>query len=403
MSFIGPEYGSDHYVSWHNLAGSSNVAAKQFTVHDVTLRDGEQQAGVLFSFDEKVEIARALDELGVDRIEAGMVAVSEEDRQAIHRICNLNLNAEIWTIARSTVQDIEQAIESGVAGVGIIILANDQYCKIFNWTAEQAIAKALAAAEAARMGGLKTALLLADSSRMNRDRLEQIVSAATESGHFGAIALMDTFGALSPEGARHLVKMVRSMTPLTIELHPHNDFGLATANALAGLSAGADVIHTSMIGLGERVGNTPLEEVAVAAPLLANLQHRMHLPKLRAVADLVQRLSGVNVAANKAVIGKSYSQIESGTVAAEYTRLSAAGEDLQWLFPFNPALVGADDVMLVLGKGSGVANIDAALERLGIELEEPLKRRLLANAKEESVRRHRLLSDEELRRIVEAR
>lgn len=394
-------YGDNWYVSWHNFEGQQPPPPTPFVIHDVTLRDGEQQAGILFTMDEKIEIAKALADLGVDRIEAGMVAVSEEDRQTIRRIVDLGLPSEIWTIARSTPEDVDQAVASGVAGSGIILLANEQYCKVFRWTPEQAIEKALRAAERARQGGLKTTLLIADSSRMKEELLRQIVTAATDSGFYDALALMDTFGALTPEGAFHLVKTVRSMTSLTVELHPHNDFGFGAINAINGLRAGAGVIHTSMLGLGERVGNTPLEELAVAATLLYGCKHRLDLSKLAPAAELVQRHSRMTVSANKPIIGSSYSQIESGTVAAEFSRLSRAGEDVQWLFPFDPRLIGRGGVELVVGKGSGMANIDAVLERTKYRLEDPEKRSLLERAKAESIRLHRILSEAEVVSLIE--
>ena len=394
-------YGDNWYVSWHNFEGQQAPPQTPFVVHDVTLRDGEQQAGILFTMDEKIEIAKALADLGVDRIEAGMVAVSEEDRQTIRRIVDLGLRSEIWTISRSMPEDVDQAVASGVAGSGIIILANEQYCKVFRWTPEQAIEKAIRAAERARQGGLKTTLLIADSSRMKAELLRQIVTAATDSGLYDALALMDTFGALAPEGAFHLVEMVRSMTSLTVELHPHNDFGFGAINAINGLRAGARVIHTSMLGLGERVGNTPLEELAVAAPLLYGYRHRLDLSKLASAAELVQRHSRMAVSANKPIIGSSYSQIESGTVATEFSRLSKAGEGVQWLFPFDPQLIGRGKVELVTGKGSGLANIDAILEKTNHRLDDLQKRNLLERAKIESMRLHRVLSDAEVVSLIE--
>lgn len=392
----GKERGDQWFVSWHNYADQAvNTPERQFVFHDVTLRDGEQQAGIIFTQQEKIEIAVALDALGVDRIEAGMVAVSTEDRDTIRQLVEMNLKSEIWTVSRSTIQDVEQAVDVGVAGSGIIILANDQYCKVFRWTPDDAIAKALHAAEIAKRGGLKTTLLIADSSRMALPLLEKIVDAATTSGLYDAVALMDTFGALSPAGARHLVRTVASMTSLDVELHPHNDFGLGGANALAGIEAGAQVVHTSALGLGERLGNAPLEEVAVAAPLLFGFKHNLDLSKLSAVTQLVQKHSGVMVAPNKPVIGTSYSQIESGTVATEYSRLKANGEDLNWLFPFTTDLIGGNEVELVMGKGSGVANVEFMLQAVDLQLDEPRKRELLLRAKDKSIQLHRLLNADE--------
>jgi isopropylmalate/homocitrate/citramalate synthase len=401
-SFEKPRgYGAQWFVSSHNFDDTCGRSpGNAFRIHDVTLRDGEQQAGVVFSGEQKLAIARALAALGVDRIEAGMVAVSPEDRDTIQAIGALNLRSEIWTIARSTIGDIRQSIEAGVDGVGIIILANDQYCKVFGWTPDEAIRMAIEAAAAAQAAGVQTTLLIADSSRMTLARLSQIVEAAGASGAYDAVALMDTFGALSPNGTKRLVCATRAMTDLVIEFHAHNDFGLATANTLASLEAGADVAHTSVIGLGERVGNAPLEEVAVAAPLLYERSHHIDLSKLNSVATLVQQCSGVTVAANKPIVGTSYSQIESGTVATEYTRLRRQGEDLQWLFPFHPILVGAPDVQLIVGKGSGAANIEESLAALGLDLDGGQKRKLLEEAKLTALRLHRALTQSDVRAIA---
>jgi isopropylmalate/homocitrate/citramalate synthase len=393
-------YGDRSFVSPRNFEDNTAHDGRMLRIHDVTLRDGEQQAGVVFSREQKVAIARALAALGVDRIEAGMAAVSPEDRETIQEISSLKLGAATWTIARSTGADIHRAIETGVDGIGIVILANDQYCKAFGWTPEEATRMAVGAAGAAKTANVQTTLLIADSSRMTQARLAQIIEAADASGAYDAIALMDTFGALNPQGTERLVRAARAMTDLEIEFHAHNDFGLGTANTLAGLAAGADVVHASVIGLGERVGNAPLEEVAVAAALLYEMPHNLDLSKLHGLAALVQACSGVTVAANKPIVGASYSQIESGTVATEYSRLRRQGEDLQWLFPFDPALVGAPDVQLVLGKGSGVANIDAALAALELDIGDGQERSLLDEVKAAAIRLHRTVSAEEMRGIA---
>ena len=396
-------YGEKWFVSPYNFDGTAAESEPaSFLVHDTTLRDGEQQAGVIFTADEKVAIGTALAELGVDRIEAGMVAVSEDDRQAIAALVEAVLACEVWTIARSLEADIRAATESGVDGVGIIILANEQYCSIFGWSVEEAIDKAVRSAELARNDSLQTTLLVADSSRMGRATLADIAEAASASGHFTSLALMDTFGALSPTGAANLVLFARTLTDLPIELHAHNDFGLATANALAGIGAGASVVHTSMLGLGERVGNTPLEELAVSAPLLYGYRHRLKLDRLVPTAELVARSARVTTAANKAIVGSSYAQIESGTVAAEYTRWTRDGNDLQWLFPFDPRLVGGPDVELILGKGSGVANVEQALARNGVTLDTDATRELLSKVKAKSIELHRPLTDEEFRSMTSA-
>jgi len=381
------------FVSWRNL---ENAKDPTFRFHDVTLRDGEQQAGVMFTGDEKIAIATALAELGIDRIEGGMLAVSEEDRNTLKRLVQMNLGPEIWGITRSMREDVEQAISVGVHGVGIILLANDQYCRVFGWSPEDALKKAIDSALQARDAGLQTTLLIADSSRMTQDRLQMMVEGATQSGHYDALALMDTFGALNPAGTRALVSATRKISNLEIEFHAHNDFGLGTANTLAALEAGAGVIHTSVLGLGERVGNASLEEVAMATSVLQNRPSHLQLQHLKKLTELVQRSARVSVSENKAITGSSYHRIESGGVATEYQRLKQAGEPVQWLFPFDPALVGSKDIELVLGKGSGVANVNAALSEAGLILDSSGTRILLEQIKRTAIERHDLLSRKDL-------
>ena len=400
-SVSGPEYGEAWFVSPWNFHGSGVAIGFGLVIHDTTLRDGEQQAGVVFSVEEKVKIAKALDRLGVDRIEAGMVAVSAEDREAIRRIAASSPRAKIWTIARSLPKDVAMAIECGVDGVGVILLGNDQYCQIFGWTLPEAVNKAITAAEPARLAGLATTLLIADSARLELDKLRFVVETATKSGQFTALALMDTFGTLSPVGTRELVRAVRGMTELPLEFHAHNDFGLATANAMAALAEGVSIIHTSVIGLGERVGNAALEEVVLAASLLYGFETNVDLQQITEVANLVSSESGVLVAPNKPIVGTSITQIESGTVASEFTRWSAMeGADLQWLFPYLPSLVGGSPVELVLGKGSGMANIDAALTRLGLDVPGDSRGPLLETVKSEGSRHHRTLTLDEFQVLV---
>jgi isopropylmalate/homocitrate/citramalate synthase len=392
-----PEYGPSWFVSpWNFRDPEVSSAPRPFVVHDVTLRDGEQMAGVIFSAEEKVEIAAALDGAGVDRIEAGMVAVSEEDREAIRAIVASRPRAEIWTIARAMPADVEMALECGVAGTGVILLANEQYCRIFRWTLEDVVAKAIDAATQALDGGLATTLLIADSTRMTEDRLRYIVETATRSRQFRSLALMDTFGALSPHGTRAMILAVREMTDLPIEFHGHNDFGVGTANALVAWVAGAAVVHTSVIGLGERIGNALFEEVVLAARLLYGAESSIDLSQLTAIATLVSEKSGVTTAPNKPVVGRNFTRIESGAVASEFLRWSAMPDaDMQWLFPYTPEVVGGPPVELVLCKGSGVANIDQALDRIGRKVPDASKAALVDAVKQEASRLHRELTLDE--------
>lgn len=396
----GAGYSESAFVSPWNSVGEDGEKPS-LVVHDTTLRDGEQQAGVVFTPDEKLRIARALDAAGVNRIEAGMIAVSDDDRVAIHSIVEASLSAEIWTIARAVDSDIRMAIDAGVHGIGVILLANSQYRTIFGWSLKSAIAGAIKSAASARAAGLQTTLLLADAPRYPHTELKQVIDAVTSSGEFTAISIMDTFGVLKPAGTRRLVEALRAWTPLPLELHAHNDFGLATANSLAGLLAGANTIHTTVLGLGERVGNAALEEVVVAASVLEGAGTTVDLGRLKDLATLVSTESRHPIATNKPIVGTRIGDIESGTVASEYARWSARGGELQWLFPFVPQLVGAGEPDLVLGKYSGMANVDWVLERIGLDVPVERKADLLAAIKSEGIRLHRTLTAADAKEIAQ--
>lgn len=393
----GPEYGPSWFVSpWNFRDPEVPRTPRRLVVHDVTLRDGEQMAGVVFSVEEKIAIAAALDRAGVDRIEAGMVAVSAEDREAIRAIIAAKPKAAIWTIVRGLPKDVEMALDCGVSGAGVVLLANEQYCRIFRWTLEDALAKCVDAAARAQAGGLTTTLLIADATRMTDDRLRCIIDTATRSGRFTSLALMDTFGALSPHGTRAMIRAVQGMTDLPIEFHAHNDFGVDTANALAAWVAGVETIHTSVIGLGERIGNALFEEVVLAARLLYGAESRIDLTRLTALVQLVSETSGVTPAPNKPVSGRNFTRIESGSVASEFLRWSAMPDaDMQWMFPYTPDVVGGPAVELVLGKGSGMANVEQALGRLGRQVPDASKAALVEAVKREATRLHRELTLEE--------
>ncbi|MBM3776939.1 MAG: hypothetical protein FJW23_01705 [Acidimicrobiia bacterium] len=392
-----PEYGPSWFVSpWNFRDPEVPREPRRLVVHDVTLRDGEQMAGVVFNVEDKIEIAAALDRAGVDRIEAGMVAVSAEDREAIRAIIASKPRADIWTIVRALPKDVEMALDCGVSGAGVVLLANEQYCRIFRWTLEDVLGKAVDAAKQARAGGLTTTLLIADATRMTDERLRYIIDTATRSGHFSSLALMDTFGALSPNGTRAMIRGVTAMTDVPIEFHAHNDFGVGTANALTAWVAGIETIHTSVIGLGERIGNALFEEVVLAARLLYRAESRIDLSQLTAVAQLVSEKSGVTPAPNKPVSGRNFTRIESGSVASEFLRWSAMPDaDMQWMFPYTPDVVGGPAVELVLGKGSGMANVEQALSRLGRQVPDTSKPALVEAVKREASRLHRELTLEE--------
>lgn len=384
----------------YNPETSAPRPTRDVILQDVTLRDGEQQAGVVFGTTDKVEIADALDRLGVDRIEAGRLDGAADEIETLRKVAGSGARAEIWAVSPADPAAVALAAEIGVHGVGIVVLATERYRRARNVTLDDCTRAALAAARAARAAGLQCTLLLADSPRLTPEELTPLLGAVGASWFCDGVALMDSYGLLVPEGMRRLVTTVRGATDLPIEVHAHNDFGLAVANSLAAVEAGASVVHASLIGLGERVGNTPLEEFVVAASVLAGLRHGVRLDELTSATDLVQRLSGVRVAANKPVIGAAFGRIESGVAAAAYARLRASGADERWMFPFTPRTVGGTDVEIVVGRSSGPANIEHFLRAEGIGLDADGRAELLRRARAVALGDRDVLTSEDLRALV---
>jgi isopropylmalate/homocitrate/citramalate synthase len=392
-------FGPSWYVSPWNVAGEA-VRDRRIVVHDTTLRDGEQQAGVVFDEGQRIDIAAALDIMGVDRIEAGMVTSSREAAR-IAAFVRRRRRAEIWAIVRARSEDAKIVADTGVNGVGVILFSNVQHQRIFGWTLEAAIACTIKCAEILRAVGVKTTLLVADSPRYLRSDLKKVVDEATRSEVFDGLALMDTFGSLSPVGAGRLVDAVRQTTPLSLEFHGHNDFGLAVANSLAALCAGAEVIHATMLGLGERVGNAALEELILSAKVLYGAATSLDLTKLTGVARLVQEAAGVELAPHKPVVGRTINHIESGGIAHQVVNWQASGEPMQWMCSYLPELTGAAPIEIVLGKGSGLVNVEWALERARLgDLSRETKLDLVKRVQAEGRRLRRTLSRDEFGQLV---
>lgn len=199
-------FGDGWYVSHYNESDSNSLASgRRPIIHDTTLRDGEQQAGVVFSKEEKVAIARLLAQCGVDRIETSIPVVSEDDQIATAKIASLDLPAETWVAVRAITKDVELAASLGVDGAGIICMANDQYLNIFGWTLDGVLDQVTDAVERAKALGLAATVLIVDSSRMSRERLATIVEILESRTGGDGFAFMDTYGVLSPQGAQTLV------------------------------------------------------------------------------------------------------------------------------------------------------------------------------------------------------
>ena len=369
---------------------------ERVSIHDATLRDGEQTPGVVFSIADKIAIAEKLDEVGVERIEAGMPAVSEQDLQAIKQISRLGLKSRIYAFARAVNDAIVKAIECGCHGVIIEVPIGFPKLKYqFKWTWEDVLRKSVGVINHAKSRGLHVVYFPYDTTRAREEDLRNLLSRIMQDAPPDAVGVVDTVGCAIPEAIKYLVRLVKSLTNLPVEVHTHNDFGMAVATELAGVEAGAQVIHSCANGLGERTGNAALEELMVGLHVLYGYQTQYDLSKLPQLGELVRRLSKIDIAVNKPILGER-----------NFTRESGIGVDLVVkqplaMFGTDPALTGRRGEV-VLGKKSGKASITYNLEQMGITgAGEDAVAEMLRRVKQKGIEKRGLLTPEEFRGIAE--
>lgn len=364
-------------------------------IHDATLRDGEQTPGVVFSVEDKIDIARKLDEVGVDRIEAGMPAVSKADEEAITAITKLGLKAKVFTFARAMKADIDMALSCGAHGV--IIEVPIGYPKLqtqFGWTWKDVLDRSVPVINYARENGLYTVFFPYDTTRARPEDLENVCKGVMDLAPPDSVGIVDTMGCATPEAIRYMVKWVRGLMGIPVEIHTHNDFGMGVATELAAVTAGASVVHSAGNGLGERTGNAALEELILALHVLYGYETDYRLDKLVELGQLLAERSNVPIARNKPVLGSGNFTRESGI------GVNFVVEDPLVMFGTHPALTGrAGEV--VLGKKSGKASIIYKLRQMGFpERNDPEIAAILEAVKQEGAFKRDLLTDEEFTAIV---
>lgn len=368
--------------------------------HDVSLRDGEQQAGIEFTPDEKIRIAEKLAEAGVQRIEAGMPAVSEADAAAVTAIARRDLGgAEVFAFARCMVADIQRAVDSGVRGVVVEIPSSEHIISTaYRWDLERAIDLSIEATLFAKGQGLYVVWFPIDASRAEISWLLRMIERVATEGHMDALAVVDTFGVLHPHACALFTRLLRQRIGKPLEAHFHMDFGLGVANTIVALLEGAEVVHTSVTGIGERAGNTPLEDLVMALTVLYGVDTGIRTEKLKELSDLVTGLAGVPVPPNRAVVGDLLFSVESGIISSWL--MNCADEHLTEVFPYRPELVGQRPPRVVLGKGSGIDSIRLWLEELGVRATDDEQLALLQLVKRASLEKKALLTPEEFRDLA---
>jgi isopropylmalate/homocitrate/citramalate synthase len=363
--------------------------------YDTTLRDGEQTVGVVLDPEQKLEIARGLAAAGVERIEAGFPRVSQDDYEAVQRIAGAGLAAEIWGFSRAVRADVEALVELGVEASVIECPISDLKLEALGVSREEMLGRIRAAVSFAAAEGIKVGYFGVDGSRADLAFFEAAYKTAVDAGA-QEVVVVDTLGIATPEVASMLVERTREWlgADVPIHFHGHNDFGLATANAVAAVRAGARWIHGTVNGMGERAGNASIGEVALALRALWGVETRLDLARMRVLAERVRELAGYDLEPWKPLVGENLFRRESGAVASQF-------HDPPSIEPYSSELVGSDRA-IVLGKKSGIDSIRIKLEELGLELAPERQAELLAAVKRLGAEKRGLVTDEEFSRLVKA-
>jgi homocitrate synthase NifV len=358
-------------------------------VCDTTLRDGEQAAGIVFANLEKVRIAKLLDEIGVPQIESGIPAMGGDEKVAIKRIAHLGLDASILGWNRASKEDIAHSIDCDVDSVAISMSSSDihiehKLMKSREWVLERIVESV----EYASAHGLYISVNAEDASRADPEFMVQFARAARDAGAH-RVRYCDTLGIMTPSGMYDAVRRIVDEVRIPIEMHTHNDFGMATANAIAGVQAGATFLSTTVMGIGERTGNSPLEEVVMASKHLLSIDTGIDTKRLREIAEYVARASGREIPAWKPIVGQNCFAHEAGIHTDGVMKFLSNYE------PYSPEEVGMSRKIIV-GKHSGRSTIKQILESKGIELDDVSAGAILEIVRATSVSLKRSLSENEL-------
>ena len=358
--------------------------------YDTTLRDGEQTVGVVLDPQQKLEIARGLADAGVERIEAGFPRVSQDDWEAVRLIVEADLPAEIWGFSRAVRADVEALVELGVEASVIESPISDLKLGALGVSREAMLKRIREAVSYAAENGITVAYFGVDSTRADPSFFDEAYRAGVEAGA-AEVVVVDTIGVATPESVHELVGRASELG-VPVHFHGHNDFGLATANAIAAIRAGARWIHGTINGMGERAGNANIGEVALALRALWGVETKLDLARVRELGERVRELAGYELEPWKPLVGENLFRRESGAVASQF-------HDPPSIEPYSSELVGAER-SIVLGKKSGIDSIRIKCEELGLDLSEEAQRKLLEAVKRLGAEKRGLVSDDELRELA---
>ncbi len=383
------------WISEYNQSPAvpGGAAGRRLLIYDTTLRDGEQTIGVSLSSREKLEIARLLEDMNVERIEAGMPISSTEDFKAVQLISREIKNSEVWGFCRCTKADIDAAVDAGVKAVICEIPTSPYKMKAYGFTLPKVLQSLAEHLAYAKKKGLKTAFFAVDATRTPLDDLKAAYQKAVGEGKADEVVLVDTLGVATPETMTFLTRQVKEWVDVPVAAHCHNDFGMAVACSLAAAGAGADSIHVTANGLGEKTGNADISEIALAASVLYGYRINLDLGKVRSMSRRVEELTGVRLSPLKPVVGENVFKRETGVVIAQILNYPPAVEG------YPPELVGGEREIL-LSKKSGKSSIQYMLNTLGISLPASEIDQVLQEVKALGIKKGGLVTKEEFQDIV---
>ncbi|NLK26195.1 MAG: homocitrate synthase [Euryarchaeota archaeon] len=367
----------------------AKLSRNKLNICDTTLRDGEQAAGIVFANLEKERIAKLLDEIGVPQIEAGIPAMGGDEKTSIRRIAHMGLDASVLGWNRASVDDLSHSIDCDVDSVAISMSASDIHIEHkLRKTRQWVLDRIIESVEYAKSHGMYISVNAEDASRADPDFMLKFAQTAKDAGAH-RVRFCDTLGIMTPSDTYSYVKRIVDTIGIPVEMHTHNDFGMATANAIAGVQAGATFLSTTILGIGERTGNSPLEEVAMASKHLLKIDMGIDTRRFREIAEYVARASAREIPAWKPIVGLNCFSHEAGIHADGVMKFLSNYE------PYSPEEVGMSR-KIIIGKHSGRSTIKQVLNDRGINIDDDTATAILEVVRATSVSLKRSLSENEL-------
>jgi 2-isopropylmalate synthase len=394
---------SNYWVTKHNFfpeVRSQITLPKEVRIHDVTLREAEQSPHVVLRAEEKLRIYDALNDLGVYSIEIFPI-ISEEDKELAVELVKRKKKTKVYFLCRWFKEEVDLALKCGADGVVVEGTGNTEFGRIvLNTSPDEMYTKFVETTKHATSNGLFTAVMPWDSNRGSFEFMERVYKGVVNEGGANHVVIADTFGCALPQATTFFVRKLMEWVPgIPVEMHAHNDFGMATSVMLSAVAAGATGVHTSINALGERAGNAATDEVALGIELLLGMKTGLRLDKLYPTAQLVAELAKIPIARNKPVTGDNEFTCESGLVAYCIDKFAKGGVPSQ---AYNPDLIGRDGFNIILGKMSGAYSVAMKLKEAGIEATKEQIADITELVKNEGSMRKWSLTESDLKAIVKS-